>query len=164
LYSLLASQRACHDEICSLDEQFRQLTGITTAEETHPPEAAALTVYGKTIAWARKFADLFSPRATVFGTIVRVLNRLAGLFFFLGIVFFAVFAKENWTTMKPAKDESAPPAASSVSTAGHGPSAHANQPIVQSPITNTASIRPPTMTNTGSTTTRSTTGGRADGN
>lgn len=116
LYSLLASQRACTDEICDLDERFRQLTGITREEEANPPAAESVVAYGKTMVWLRKFADVFAPQSTIFGTFVRVLNRLAGLFFFLGILFFALFARENWATMKAAKEESAGAAAAGSKT------------------------------------------------
>jgi hypothetical protein len=149
LYSLLASQRACADEICTLDEQFRELAGITEQEAATPPETAELSAYGKTMAWLRKFADLFSPRATVFGIIVRVLNWLAGLFFFLGIVCFALFAKENWATMKPLTDEAAAPSAVAsrvrMEDVSATPVTHTSQPSVQSPLpTNTVGTMTPT--------------------
>jgi hypothetical protein len=112
LYSLLASQRACTDEICDLDKQFRDLARITDAEENNPPAATELHAFGKTLTWLRSFAALFSPRSNAFGKLVRVLNRLAGVFFFFGIVFFAIFAKENWATMKPSGEGNATPPSS----------------------------------------------------
>ncbi len=101
LYSLLATQRACEQEISDLEKRYEDIVGVSTDEETTAPAASDLTIFGVSWRWLRTFAAMFRNPAVSFADVVAWLNRLAGFFFFAGVLFFAWFALENWINAKP---------------------------------------------------------------
>jgi hypothetical protein len=107
LYSLLASQRAVHEEIRKLDRSYQALVGVDGQESAKPPEEREKTRFGLSTKWVSAFAKIFMTTESLFGRAVRWLNRLAGLFFFAGVVIFATFAMENWTRIEPGEQNEA---------------------------------------------------------
>lgn len=101
LYSLLATQRACEQQISDLEKRYEEIVGVSNEEEKSAPAASDLTIFGVSWRWLRKFAAMFRDRVVSFATVVAWLNRLAGFFFFAGVLFFAWFALENWVNAKP---------------------------------------------------------------
>lgn len=101
LYSLLATQRACEQEISDLEKRYEDIVGVSNEEETTVPPASELTIFGVSWRWLRAFAAMFRDRVVSFADVVAWLNRLAGVFFFAGVLFFAWFALENWVNAKP---------------------------------------------------------------
>src|SRR5216684_174847 len=81
LYSLLASQRASEDFIADLEARYSSLVSVDKAEEVTPAKEM-----------------LFVHHPSPFGSLVKWLNRLAALFFIVGVLFFGWFARQNWVS------------------------------------------------------------------
>lgn len=107
LYSLLASQRATHEEIRKLDQNYQALVGVDREETATPPAENEKGRFGLSRKWVNAFAKVFQATETLFGRAVRWLNRLAGALFFAGVVVFATFAMENWTRIEPGERKEA---------------------------------------------------------
>ncbi|HEY2092181.1 MAG TPA: hypothetical protein VGJ81_09840 [Thermoanaerobaculia bacterium] len=98
LYSLLVSQRASEEQIADLDRRYAALVAVDQDEVENAPSPSALTRFGVTPRWLTRFQAMFSQPPSFFGSAVKWLNRLAAVFFIIGVLLFGWFAKQNWLT------------------------------------------------------------------
>jgi hypothetical protein len=103
VYGYLMSQKAFEGEIAQLDMRYKQLIGLPAEDKALP--AVPTTVWGVTITWLKNFAAIFTPALNIFRAAVKWLNRLAGAFFFFGVICFGWFALENWVVLKQEKKD-----------------------------------------------------------